>query len=57
VRDLAAGGLLEPSEAPERAVLTRAGRLMGSDVTARLLLAGAAAIASEAPEPAGTRYH
>ena len=41
VRDLAEGGLLDPGAAPGRAVLTRSGRLMGSDVTARLLLAGA----------------
>jgi oxygen-independent coproporphyrinogen-3 oxidase len=43
VRDLADGGLLDPGAAPGRAVLTRSGRLMGSDVTTRLLLAGAAA--------------
>jgi putative oxygen-independent coproporphyrinogen III oxidase len=67
VRELAAGGLLEPDAAPGRAVLTRAGRLMGSDVTARLLLAGAAtrdetrdeahADATIGTAPAGTRYH
>ena len=56
VRDLAAGGLLEAAAAPDRAVLTRAGRLMGSDVMTRLLLAGAAE-RFEAPEAAGTRYH
>ncbi|HWS48312.1 MAG TPA: radical SAM family heme chaperone HemW [Acidimicrobiia bacterium] len=38
-----------------RAVLTLRGRLLASDVTARLLLAGAAAGSS--PQPAGTRYH
>jgi oxygen-independent coproporphyrinogen-3 oxidase len=55
-RTLAEGGLLDLEALPARAVLTRAGRLMGSDVTARLLLAGAAA-ASKAPVPVGTRYH
>jgi putative oxygen-independent coproporphyrinogen III oxidase len=54
--DLAAGGLLETGAAPGRAVLTRAGRLMGSDVTARLLLAGAAG-ADSAPARVGTQYH
>jgi hypothetical protein len=54
VRDLAAGGLLDPAAAPERAVLTRTGRLMGSDVTARLLLAGAARQGTMGM--AGTRY-
>jgi oxygen-independent coproporphyrinogen-3 oxidase len=40
---LAAAGLLEASGTPgRRIVLTRAGRLLASDVTARLLLAGAA---------------
>ena len=53
---LAEGGLLEPDALPARAVLTRAGRLMGSDVTTRLLLAGAA-VALEAPVVVGTRYH
>jgi len=57
VRDLAGGGLLDPDAAPTRAVLTRTGRLMGSDVTARLLLAGAATPAPKAPARAGTRYH
>jgi oxygen-independent coproporphyrinogen-3 oxidase len=72
VEDLAAGGLLDRDAAPERAVLTRTGRLMGSDVTARLLLAGAAGAAaagSTSDEPdgeahadatmgtVGTRYH
>jgi oxygen-independent coproporphyrinogen-3 oxidase len=56
VRELAAGGLLDPDAAPGRAVLTRTGRLMGSDITARLLLAGAAA-PPLASVPAGTRYH
>ena len=37
--DLAAGGLLDAASLPERAVLTRTGRLMANDVTARLLLA------------------
>jgi oxygen-independent coproporphyrinogen-3 oxidase len=36
---LADGGLLDPAALPERVVLTRSGRLMASDVTARLLLA------------------
>ena len=54
-RDLAAGGLLDPERLPERAVLTRAGRLMASDITARLLLAGAATPPLP-PVPAGTRY-
>jgi oxygen-independent coproporphyrinogen-3 oxidase len=62
VRDLAAGGMLDPGAVPERAVLTRAGRLMGSDVTARLVLAGAVITdvgrpSPEAPVPSGTRYH
>ncbi len=48
-RALAEGGLLDPDAVPGRAVLTRSGRLMGSDVTARLLLAGAAAMPPEAP--------
>ena len=55
-RALADGGLLDPDALPGRAVLTRTGRLMGSDVTTRLLLAGAAG-PPEAPVPAGTRYH
>jgi oxygen-independent coproporphyrinogen-3 oxidase len=69
VRDLADGGLLDRDAAPQRAVLTRTGRLMGSDVTARLLLAGAAATDVTSDERkgevhadatmriAGTRYH
>jgi oxygen-independent coproporphyrinogen-3 oxidase len=56
-RDLADGGLLDPDALPGRAVLTRAGRLMGSDVTARLLLAGASDRTPETRVPAGTRYH
>jgi putative oxygen-independent coproporphyrinogen III oxidase len=58
-RDLAAGGLLDLIESkalPARAVLTRAGRFMASDVTIRLLMAGAAT-APVPPVPAGTRYH
>ena len=63
--DLAAGGLLVADRLPEPAVLTRAGRFMASDITARLLLAHAAggthvagaATAPKAPEPSGTRYH
>ncbi len=53
--ELAAGGLLEAGALPARAVLTRSGRLMGSDVTARLLLAGAAR--PEGRADVGTRYH
>jgi putative oxygen-independent coproporphyrinogen III oxidase len=45
--DLADAGLLE--RAGDRVVLTRHGRLLASDVTARLVLAGA--------HGAGTRYH
>jgi oxygen-independent coproporphyrinogen-3 oxidase len=45
VNELAGGGLLEPQG--DRVVLTRRGRLLASDVTARLLLAGAAAEPSE----------
>jgi oxygen-independent coproporphyrinogen-3 oxidase len=55
--DLAAGGLLVADRLPERAVLTRAGRFMASDITARLLLARAAGTSPKAPEPSGTRYH
>jgi putative oxygen-independent coproporphyrinogen III oxidase len=55
-RDLADGGLLDPAALPPRAVLTRRGRFMASDITARLLIAGAAP-AQKAPIPAGTRYH
>jgi oxygen-independent coproporphyrinogen-3 oxidase len=47
-RDLAERGLLDADALPDRAVLTRAGRLMANDVTTRLLLSGAT-------EPAGTR--
>ena len=62
-----AGGILEPvgrgsGLEARRVVLTRAGRLLGDDVTARLLLAGAVgpAVASDGPaprrpDPAGTR--
>ena len=46
VADLADAGLLE--RAGDRIVLTRRGRLLASDVTARLVLAGATG--------AGTRY-
>ncbi len=45
VADLAAGGILERigrEAAGTRVLLTRVGRLLGDDVTARLLLAGAA---------------
>jgi oxygen-independent coproporphyrinogen-3 oxidase len=49
VADLVEHGLL--TQSGDRVVLTRRGRLLASDVTARLLLAGAA------PERAGTRYH
>jgi oxygen-independent coproporphyrinogen-3 oxidase len=49
--DLASAGLLE--QRGDVVVLTRAGRLLASDVTARLLLAGAAWPA----EPVSTRYH
>jgi len=55
--DLAAGGVLEPIRADggaeaTRVVLTRAGRLLGDDVTARLLLAGAVAPTGAPPTPA-----
>jgi len=50
VDDLACHGLL--GRIGRRIVLTRDGRLVASDVTARLLLAGAAA----SPGPPGTRY-
>jgi len=58
-RELAEAGFLEADRLPERAILTRAGRLLGSDVTARLLLAGAAGtpLDRDAPVRAGTRYH
>ncbi|MGZ8751724.1 MAG: hypothetical protein ACXW1S_01975, partial [Acidimicrobiia bacterium] len=56
--DLAAGGILEPIGEPGeagaagmRVVLTRVGRLLGDDVTARLLLAGAVAPADALPTP------
>jgi oxygen-independent coproporphyrinogen-3 oxidase len=49
VDELAGHGLLERTG--ERIVLTRHGRLLASDVTARLLLAGAAAL-----QRPGTRY-
>jgi len=50
--DLAAGGLLDAAALPERAVLTRTGRFMAADITARLLLRGACL---EAPAAAGTQ--
>ena len=57
--ELAAAGLLERSGS--RVVLTRRGRLLASDVTARLLLAGAAAVeglgAGGRTDGVGTRYH
>ena len=60
------GGVVEPFEAAAgvgaaRVRLTRAGRLLGDDVTARLLLAGAVGPARHGswcradPDPAGTR--
>jgi oxygen-independent coproporphyrinogen-3 oxidase len=59
IADLAGAGLLEAGR--DRIVLTRAGRLLASDVTARLLLAGAAGPGQDAPsmtvEPVSTRYH
>ena len=55
-RDLAGAGLLDADALPERVVLTRSGRFMASDITARLLLAGAVP-PLEAPVAAGTRYH
>ncbi len=51
VAELEAAGLLE--RAADRIVLTRRGRLLGADVTARLLLAGAAS--APVPGRAGTR--
>jgi putative oxygen-independent coproporphyrinogen III oxidase len=56
-RDLAAGGVLvrigpDEGAAELRVVLTRAGRLLGDDVTARLLLAGAVAPPGAPPTPA-----
>jgi oxygen-independent coproporphyrinogen-3 oxidase len=47
-RTLADGGLLDPAALPHRARLTRAGRLMANDLTARLLLAGAASATADA---------
>jgi oxygen-independent coproporphyrinogen-3 oxidase len=59
VDDLADAGMLETR--PGAVVLTRAGRLLASDVTARLLLAGAAKPADNAPvrtaRAVSTRYH
>ena len=52
VSELEADGLV--TVADQRAVLTRRGRLLASDVTARLLLGGAAEL--ESPQ-VGTRYH
>jgi putative oxygen-independent coproporphyrinogen III oxidase len=52
VSELEADGLV--TVADQRAVLTRRGRLLASDVTARLLLGGAAEV--ELPQ-VGTRYH
>jgi hypothetical protein len=40
-----------------RAVLTRAGRLLATDVTARLLLAGAATAVDMAADAVSTQYH
>ncbi len=51
IAELAAGDLLEVRD--RRVVLTRSGRLMAGDVTARLLLAGAVADQTRL----GTRYH
>jgi oxygen-independent coproporphyrinogen-3 oxidase len=59
VRDLAAAGLCDVP-APGVVTLTRPGRLLASDVTARLLLAGAANRGAEAGGAAAavsTRYH
>ena len=53
VRELGAAGLVVTTDA-DRVVLTRRGRLLGSDVTARLLLAGAVVDGGEAADPAGT---
>lgn len=52
VAELAADGLVT-IVAPERIVLTRRGRLLASDVTARLLLGNAA----PHQDPVGTRYY
>jgi oxygen-independent coproporphyrinogen-3 oxidase len=61
VDELVALGLLERAPTAGAVVLTRAGRLLASDVTARLLLAGAAAVAHDGHDQAGarvgTRYH
>ncbi|MDQ1462845.1 MAG: hypothetical protein QOI08_4329 [Actinomycetota bacterium] len=56
VADLAEQGFLVriSDETGGRIVLTRSGRLLASDLTARLLLAGAAA---GEPSRSGTRYH
>jgi Mn-dependent DtxR family transcriptional regulator len=48
VQELATAGLLV-AEADGRLVLTRAGRLLATDVTARLLLAGAASAVTALP--------
>jgi len=40
-----------------RVVLTPAGRMLANEVTARLLAAGGATVASPRSAPAGTRYH
>ena len=50
--DLSAAGMCHREEG--RVVLTRRGRLLASDVTARLLLAGAACRSTA--DHAGTRY-
>jgi putative oxygen-independent coproporphyrinogen III oxidase len=58
VTDLAERGILDLSG--DRIVLTRRGRLLASDVTARLLLAGAAPDLDPVPTApllSGTRYH
>jgi oxygen-independent coproporphyrinogen-3 oxidase len=58
VTDLAERGILDL--AGDRIVLTRRGRLLASDVTARLLLAGAAPDLDPVPTApllSGTRYH
>jgi oxygen-independent coproporphyrinogen-3 oxidase len=61
VAELGAAGLVERRS--DRIVLTRRGRLLANDVTARLLAAGTGGVprASEPRDPhdrmAGTRYH
>ncbi len=59
VEELEAAGLLQRDRARDRIVLTRRGRLLGADVTARLLLAQAAPAPAPVPVPvpgdAGTR--